>query len=557
MDAQQPRQWGVTNPISNAPPTEADLKLNDDLVKALKAQDNFESPEGIENRQKVLRHYQRVTEAFVKRACKAKKCPESTVESAGGKVFPYGSYALGVSNPGSDIDTLLVAPKHVNSHDFFAFFEQTFREMSDAKDIGFIVPAPDAYVPIIKMEFRGIDIDLIFVSLPSISSIGPDFTGVDKNMLRGLDDVAMRSVNGIRMVKELLDSVPEPKAFRYAVRAVKLWSTQRAIYGNVFGYPGGVAWAIMVARICQLYPKACGATVLSKFFSLMKQWHWPRPVMLKHIEEGSMGLRVWNPSIYHGDKFHLMPVITPAFPSMCATHTITHSTKHVMLEEFNRADSIVSAISLGKKSWVDLFERHTFFTKDHKYYLSIIAACRDRKSYEGFNGLVQSKVRLLCKGIDDGDAGAEIARPYNKYFERVHRCKNEDQVEAVTKGHLTYLLSPEDTLALQKSPESAGDDHIIHTATWYIGLTLPEGPGSKSLDISFPVADFKRLITGTDSYDENTMSVNVIYTRHYDIPPDCFQPGETRPTKSTKDKKKKTVKAPKRTGTEAGLDVRK
>jgi poly(A) polymerase len=71
----------------------------------------------------------------------------------------------------------------------------------------------------------------------------------------------------------------------------------RAIYGAVYGYPGGVAWAIMVARICQLYPFACGATILSKFFNLMMKWHWPRPVMLKHIEEGSMGLKVWNPQV--------------------------------------------------------------------------------------------------------------------------------------------------------------------------------------------------------------------------------------------------------------------
>ena len=66
---------------------------------------------------------------------------------------------------------------------------------------------------------------------------------------------------------------------------------------TVFGYPGGVAWAIMVARICQLYPFANGATIVSKFFSLMQKWSWPRPVLLKHIEEGAMGLRVWNPQV--------------------------------------------------------------------------------------------------------------------------------------------------------------------------------------------------------------------------------------------------------------------
>lgn len=50
MDGQQKRQWGVTSAISEAQPTEADLRLNDSLVEALKRENNFESPEGTENR---------------------------------------------------------------------------------------------------------------------------------------------------------------------------------------------------------------------------------------------------------------------------------------------------------------------------------------------------------------------------------------------------------------------------------------------------------------------------------------------------------------------------
>ena len=76
-----------------------------------------------------------------------------------------------------------------------------------------------------------------------------------------------------------------------------------------------------------------------------------------------------------------MPVITPAFPSMCSTHTIMHSTKQTMLSEFKRAHETLLSIQAGKKTWLDLLERHSFFTKDHKYYLSIIAACRDKESH--------------------------------------------------------------------------------------------------------------------------------------------------------------------------------
>ena len=68
--------------------------------------------------------------------------------------------------------------------------------MSDEKLITELNPVPEAFVPLIKMEYSGVSIDLLFVSLPSMTQIPRDLEGVDKNMLRGLDDTAMRSVNG-------------------------------------------------------------------------------------------------------------------------------------------------------------------------------------------------------------------------------------------------------------------------------------------------------------------------------------------------------------------------
>jgi poly(A) polymerase len=86
-----------------------------------------------------------------------------------------------------------------------------------------------------------------------------------------------------------------------------------------------------------------------------------------------------------------MPVITPAFPAMCSTHTITPSTKQIMMEEFVRADAIVRGVYDGQKSWTALFDHHSFFTKDHKYYLSVIAASRTKEADSTFHGLVHAR----------------------------------------------------------------------------------------------------------------------------------------------------------------------
>ena len=60
---------------------------------------------------------------FVYKISISRGLSESAAAAAGGKIFTFGSYRLGVHGPGSDIDTLCVVPKHVSREDFFDTFE--------------------------------------------------------------------------------------------------------------------------------------------------------------------------------------------------------------------------------------------------------------------------------------------------------------------------------------------------------------------------------------------------------------------------------------------------
>lgn len=56
------------------------------------------------------------------------------------------------------------------------------------------------------------------------------------------------------------------------VLTIDIFPTGRAVYSNKMGFLGGVVWAILVARICQLYPNECAGGIISKFFIILQQW---------------------------------------------------------------------------------------------------------------------------------------------------------------------------------------------------------------------------------------------------------------------------------------------
>ncbi|CZR41288.1 putative PAP1-poly(A) polymerase [Fusarium proliferatum ET1] len=449
--------YGVTPPISVQLPTEAELRQSDALLEELKRQKTFESPAETAKREEVLASIQTICDAFVRRVAQEKEPKnEVLIRNARGKVFTYGSYRLGVYGPGSDIDTLIVAPKYVTREDYFKFFPDLLLSMAPKDAITDMAVVTDAFVPIIKFEYSGISIDLIFSRVIQ-KQLSPDFKDLkDSGLLRGLDEAELRSLNGTRVTDEILTLVPEQSTFKNALRAIKLWAQRRAVYANIMGFPGGVAWAMLVARVCQLYPKATFSVIVNKFFLVISQWRWPQPVLLKPIEGGPLPVRIWNPKLYKGDTYHLMPVITPAYPSMCATFNITRSSMSIINRELKRALQISESIMVGKRPWSDLFVKHTFFTAGYKYYISVTSAAKTKEAHTIWSGYVESKVRMLVQKLEQHQSIA-LAHAFNKGYERQHRCHNQEEIEAVQEGSLDYLCKEdtEHTTAVKIEPAVA------------------------------------------------------------------------------------------------------
>ncbi|KAM9901766.1 hypothetical protein OXX79_004345 [Metschnikowia pulcherrima] len=524
---------GVTPPVSLANASASEIALNDELIRELKVRGSFETEQATKKRVEVLNTFQRLTEEFVYIVSKRKNMSDGMAKDAGGKVFTYGSYRLGVYGPGSDIDTLVVVPKHVTRQDFFEVFADLLKGRSELEEL---TSVPDAFVPIIKIEFAGISIDLICAKL-DISRVPKDMTLDNKNLLKNLDEKDLRCLNGTRVTDEILQLVPKPTVFKHALRCIKMWAQQRAVYANVFGFPGGVAWAMLVARICQLYPNTVSAVIIEKFFQIYSQWNWPQPVLLKQIEDGPLQVRVWNPRLYPHDRQHRMPVITPAYPSMCATHNITKSTKEIVMKELSRGAEITHRISQGSSSWSSLFERHRFF-HDYKFYLCVVAATKSSSAeHLKWSGMIESKLRLLVQKLEVTE-GISLAHPYFKTSENSFVCTTDEEVTQVVNMYGT--LSGEDYTKKLSVPKHSlqdgeGSANEVHLTKLYIGLEIAEG--QKKLDIQYPCAEFFGLCKGWATYDERLHFVQIKNVKVYDLPNDVYVEGEKRPTRPSKRKK--------------------
>jgi poly(A) polymerase len=369
--------------VDGAPPTKVELGFNATLLVYCSDHIPQETKEGIQLRERVLNRMGALCREWIKSVCLEKGLPIEVADSAGGQLFTSGSYRLGVHEPGADIDTILVAPSVCRRVDFFGTAnvteENPQRDPSSLAerikahpDVTNFVPVEGAAVPLLTFDWEGINIDLLFARLSS-NAVPSDFDVDNDAVLDGVDSATEKSLNGPRvtnLIASFVSGTPERyQSFLTVVRCVRKWAKARGLYSNKMGYWGGVNINIGVALTVQLYPNAPPAALLRKFFLVFKTWRWPQPLLLTKPHDAGYGLQVWGP---HQSARQVAPMITPAYPAMNSTLSVSRQTLQIMQEEFSRAHQIVEKLWKGYQQadspsddlsleWSALFEPSDFF----------------------------------------------------------------------------------------------------------------------------------------------------------------------------------------------------
>ncbi|XP_072171310.1 poly(A) polymerase beta-like isoform X2 [Diadema setosum] len=456
------KTYGITSAISLSGPRPEDTRQTKELIEALKPHGVFENEEELNHRLVVLGKLDRIVKDWIRQVAEDKNIPPNIADTVGGKIYTFGSYRLGVHTKGADIDTLCVAPIHVERADFFKSFYDIIRGLPETKDCRAV---EEAFVPVIKLVFDGIEMDILFARL-ALRVVPENLDLTNDSILKNLDQKCVRSLNGCRVTDEILNVVPNKENFRLTLRAIKLWAKKKGVYSNALGFLGGVSWAMLVARTCQLYPNAAASTLVNKFFLVFTKWAWPQPVLLKSPNTSTdLGFPEWDPRVNVNDRFHLMPIITPAYPQQNSTYNVSVSTKTVIEQELQAGLAVTQEIMQGKATWEKLFEPSNFFQK-YKHYIVLIASAGNEDHHLKWVGLVESKIRVLVGNLER-NPHIKLAHVYPK--------------------------------SISQSPEAGSEEEKPdeYSTLWFIGLEFqPLGPSTNvnlTLDIQFFVNTVHRM----------------------------------------------------------------
>ena len=122
---------------------------------------------------------------------------EKDIQAWDWKLYPIGSYALGVLDIDSDIDWVLVAPtEFTRDEDFFVRFLRMLKLDPHVSDI---LSLPDAYVPIIKFKYLGWSVDIQFANYEDWS----DFGIFSEFLSLNLDKSSILAINSIHIIEKL------------------------------------------------------------------------------------------------------------------------------------------------------------------------------------------------------------------------------------------------------------------------------------------------------------------------------------------------------------------
>ena len=325
-------------------------------------------------------------------------CPE-------GQLLPIGSYRLGIHSPDSDIDLLCLSPADYSRESFQEVF---FAQLSLVPDVSYCYGIFSAKVPIIKLIYQGVKVDLQF------ASTSQDLKAINT---AELEEATLLGINAYRNTEYILGVIPNLENFKVLARTVRLWARQRNLYSGLSGCLGGISWTILSAKICLMYPSLNSIELIQQFFKVFSLWDWTVPVSLTPSP---------SPSLPYAGREVLMNILTPIHPCYNSAYTLISSNFSCIVEELELASRIVKDVIEGNHKWDALFEELDFF-QSYRYFIRVSINAVGESEYETWSGLIFSRLKYFLQELERIYPGPVVGlynRPFEGHCQQFQCCKN-------------------------------------------------------------------------------------------------------------------------------------
>lgn len=283
----------------------------------------------------------------------SQRTPNGSVPRPGGRLLPIGAYGLGNLLDGETVDVVYLAPPHVRITGLVQRLSKTLQQ----KGVSTVLPGCDdgsLRGPAIAFYMRGVRVKLIVSQ--QVPALPKQYA--DSVLIASSGFLARAAVESV------LTGVPNVEQFAFLLRLVRCWARQRGIYGNFFGFLGGMAWAVCCARVCQMERCSDAFQLALTFFRIMSHWNWSEPVVLTGFDYEAPDL---DEAELAEEPRKLFSVILPAGIGIPASRTVPRTTAMILVTEIFRGYKLVQQVGASQAQWPDLFKPFPFFRKYQNY----------------------------------------------------------------------------------------------------------------------------------------------------------------------------------------------
>lgn len=232
-----------------------------------------------------------------------------------------GSAGLGTDLSGGDLD--LLASGTLPRGMYYAEMEALLQGIRPDIQMRRV---DDALVPLLKIRLKGLEVDLLYS--------GPDAD----------DETNVLSRSGAEEIQclqaKLGGTLPK---FTTVVRALKAFAKTCQISDHAFGWPGGLAWTVLVAAFQPEKDSFTSEEWLEHVLEHLAIWDWSRALKLseEQLEKADAAMQIHS----------------CALPEVNITRNVTAGNLEILKRHALEGWEIAHEAGEGKRSWTDLFHK--------------------------------------------------------------------------------------------------------------------------------------------------------------------------------------------------------